>query len=257
MNRTDYKEILAARPLDLKCVRLLGGPLKHAQDLDAEYLLKLESDRMLSYYRQRTGLKGKAESYTGWDGGGRNLTSHIAGHYLSAVSLMWAATGDKRERADYIVREFKEIQNSIPLANFSQLVSVPDITVETVVGHLPRLPYHIPGFYRNNAKGPMVRVIWPAPVNNAQVLKAGTYTLRGTVPGTKFKPTATVSVKAAFDTDHVPHRNVEPFPLSQVVLNQYENDRDSPFIKNRDKFIRTLAKTNPDSFLYNFRDAFG
>ena len=59
MNRTSYKETLAARPLDLKCVRLLGGPLKHAQDLDAEYLLKLEPDRMLSYYRQRAGLKGK------------------------------------------------------------------------------------------------------------------------------------------------------------------------------------------------------
>jgi DUF1680 family protein len=113
MNRTSYKETLAARPLDLKCVRLLGGPLKHAQDLDAEYLLKLEPDRMLSYYRQRAGLKGKAEPYTGWDGGGRNLTGHIAGHYLSAVSLMWAATGDERfkERADYIVREFKKVQD--------------------------------------------------------------------------------------------------------------------------------------------------
>ncbi len=146
---------------------------------------------------------------------------------------------------------------SAELNNPMNKVSVPDITVETVVGHLPRLPYHIPGFYRNNAKGPMVRVIWPAPVNNDQVSKAGTYTVTGTVPGTKFKPTATVSVKAAFDTDHVPHRNVEPFPLGQVVLNQYENGRDSPFIKNRDKFIRTLAKTDPDSFLYNFRDAFG
>jgi DUF1680 family protein len=108
-----YEKALAARPLDLNGVRLLGGPLKHAQDLDAEYLLKLDPDRMLSYYRQRADLKGKAEPYTGWDGGGRNLTGHIAGHYLSAVSLMWAATGDERfkERADYIVREFEEIQD--------------------------------------------------------------------------------------------------------------------------------------------------
>jgi DUF1680 family protein len=108
-----YTEALAARPLDLSRVRLVGGPLKQAQDLDAEYLLKLEPDRMLSYYRQRAGLEGKAEPYTGWDGGGRNLTGHIAGHYLSAVSLMWAATGDERfkERADYIVREFKEVQD--------------------------------------------------------------------------------------------------------------------------------------------------
>ena len=36
-----------ARPLPLSAVRLTGGPLKHAQDLDGEYLLKLEPDRML------------------------------------------------------------------------------------------------------------------------------------------------------------------------------------------------------------------
>ncbi|MHC4299130.1 MAG: beta-L-arabinofuranosidase domain-containing protein [Planctomycetota bacterium] len=104
---------VGARPLDLSKVRLLGGPLKHAQDLDAKYLLELEPDRMLAFYRQRAGLEPKAKPYTGWDGGGRNLTGHIAGHYLSAVSLMWAATGDARfkERAYYLVEELKEVQD--------------------------------------------------------------------------------------------------------------------------------------------------
>ncbi len=103
----------AARPLPLSAVRLTGGPLKHAQDLDAEYLLKLEPDRMMAYYRRRAGLEPKAQGYGGWDGDGRNLTGHIAGHYLSGVSLMYAATGDSRfkERADYIVREMKEVQD--------------------------------------------------------------------------------------------------------------------------------------------------
>jgi hypothetical protein len=102
-----------ARPLPLSAVRLTGGPLKRAQDLDAQYLLELEPDRMLAYYRQRAGLEPKAKPYDGWDGGGRNLTGHIAGHYLSAVSLMWAATGDARfkERADYIVNELQEVQD--------------------------------------------------------------------------------------------------------------------------------------------------
>ena len=101
-----------ARPLPLSDVRLTGGPLKHAQDLDARYLLELEPDRMLAYYRERAGLAPKAEPYGGWDGGGRNLTGHIAGHYLSAVSLMWAATGDSqfRERAGYIVSELEAVQ---------------------------------------------------------------------------------------------------------------------------------------------------
>jgi len=69
---------------------------------------------MLAYYRDRAGLRPKAEPYGGWDGDGRNLTGHIAGHYLSAVSLMWSATGDPRfkQRADYIVGELKQVQDA-------------------------------------------------------------------------------------------------------------------------------------------------
>ncbi|HEY8483019.1 MAG TPA: glycoside hydrolase family 127 protein [Longimicrobiales bacterium] len=106
--------LLAARPLPLSSVRLTGGPLKRAQDLNAAYLLALEPDRMLAFYRERAGLKRKAEPYGGWDGPGRNLTGHIAGHYLSAVSLMWAATGDERfkQRADYLVAELKAVQDA-------------------------------------------------------------------------------------------------------------------------------------------------
>ena len=102
-----------ARPLPLSAVRVTGGPLKRAQDLNAEYLLKLEPDRMMAYYRKRAGLQPKAQGYAGWDGDGKNLTGHIAGHYLSAVSLMYAATGDERfkQRADYIVKEMKEVQD--------------------------------------------------------------------------------------------------------------------------------------------------
>jgi DUF1680 family protein len=102
-----------AHPVPSSRVRVLGGPLKQAQDLTAKYLLDLEPDRMLAYYRVRAGLPQKAEPYAGWDGGGRNLTGHIAGHYLSAVSYMYLATGDARykARADYIVRELKTVQD--------------------------------------------------------------------------------------------------------------------------------------------------
>jgi len=112
--RASEGKILKVRPLPLNSVRLTGGPLKHAQELDAEYLLQLDPDRMLAYLRQRAGLEPKGKPYGGWDGAGRQLTGHIAGHYLSAVSLMWAATGDARfkERADYIVSELKTIQDA-------------------------------------------------------------------------------------------------------------------------------------------------
>ena len=102
-----------ARPLPLSDVRLTGGPLKNAQELDAKYLLELEPDRMLFYLRKSAGLEPKAKTgYGGWDGAGRNLTGHIAGHYLSAVSYMFAATGDPRfkERADYMVEQLNEVQ---------------------------------------------------------------------------------------------------------------------------------------------------
>ena len=105
--------MIRARPIPIDKVRVLGGPLKLAQDVTAKYLLSLEPDRMMAYYRVRAGLGQKAEPYGGWDGGGRNLTGHIAGHHLSAVSLMYLATGDARfkERADYIVHEMKEVQD--------------------------------------------------------------------------------------------------------------------------------------------------
>ena len=112
--RAFEENILQARPLPLSKVRLTGGPLKRAQDLTAEYLLQLEPDRMLAGYRIRAGLEPKAEGYGGWDAvDSRQLTGHIAGHYLSAVSLMYAATGNEefKRRADYIVTEFKEVQD--------------------------------------------------------------------------------------------------------------------------------------------------
>lgn len=147
------------------------------------------------------------------------------------------------------------IPQESPLA--SQLKAVPDIKAETVAGQVPRLPYTIPAMYRNKAKGPDVRVVWPSPKDNSPFIKAGTYTVTGKVPGTPFQPKATVTVKEASKTVPVPARLVEAFPLGQVVLDQDTKGRDTPFINNRDKFIRGLAESNPDSFLYNFRDAFG
>ena len=147
------------------------------------------------------------------------------------------------------------IPRESPLASW--VSSVPDITVETTVGTLPRLPSALSAVYRNNAKGPEVRVIWPAPADNSEVLKPGTYTVTGRVPGTAFEPKATVIVKVPVGTLTPPSRLVEAFPLSQVVLDRDAHGRETPFIKNRDKFIRGLAASNPDSFLYNFRDAFG
>ncbi|MDO8836532.1 MAG: LamG-like jellyroll fold domain-containing protein, partial [Vicinamibacterales bacterium] len=147
------------------------------------------------------------------------------------------------------------IPKESPLA--ARLDRIPDVQAETTVGRLPRLPREIPAVYRGKAPGPDVRVIWPAPKDNSQVAGPGTYTVTGKVPGTAFEPKATVTVKPAGTATLVPERTVEAFALGRVVLIQDTQGRDTPFIKNRDKFIEALAATSPDSFLYNFRDAFG
>ncbi|NOR67412.1 MAG: hypothetical protein GQ528_08650, partial [Woeseiaceae bacterium] len=141
--------MVSARPLPLSKVRLFGGPLKQAQDLDARYLLELEPDRMLAYYRQRADLEPKAKPYTGWDGGGRNLTGHIAGHYLSAVSLMWAATGDARfkERADYLVKELKEVQDKHGDGYLSALEGGRECWQDVATGNIRSGGFDLNGFW--------------------------------------------------------------------------------------------------------------
>lgn len=99
-------QIPTAESFDLRDVRLLDGPFKEAMDLNSGYLLSLEPDRFLCYFRMNAGLKPKAPAYGGWEapnsGAGRCL-----GHYLSALSLQFRATGDTRfkQRVDYIVDE--------------------------------------------------------------------------------------------------------------------------------------------------------
>ncbi len=101
-----------AVPVPLDRIRLTGGPLQRAQQVTAQYLLSLDPDRMLAFYRTRAGLAPKAQPYDGWDGPGHNLTGHIAGHHLSAISYMFLATGDSRfkARADYMVGELDLVQ---------------------------------------------------------------------------------------------------------------------------------------------------
>jgi DUF1680 family protein len=139
----------AARPLPLSAVRVTGGPLKRAQDLNAEYLLKLEPDRMMAFYRKRAGLKPKAEGYGGWDGDGRNLTGHIAGHYLSAVSMMYAATGDQRfkDRVDYLVTEMKEVQDKNGDGFLGALEGVREKFAEVAAGNIRSTFFDLNGLW--------------------------------------------------------------------------------------------------------------
>lgn len=91
-------------------VTLLDGPFKHARDLNVEVLLKYDVDRLLAPYRKEAGLPEKAKCYPNWDG----LDGHVGGHYLSAMAINYAATGNSefKRRMDYMVSELKTCQDA-------------------------------------------------------------------------------------------------------------------------------------------------
>ncbi|HEY4064885.1 MAG TPA: beta-L-arabinofuranosidase domain-containing protein [Puia sp.] len=103
---------IQAYPFDVKDVRLLDGPFKEAMEADAHYLLEIEPDRLLSEFRAHAGLEPKGKKYGGWESSG--LAGHTLGHYLSACSLQYASTGDKRylDRVNYIVGELAVCQSA-------------------------------------------------------------------------------------------------------------------------------------------------
>jgi len=97
---------------NLSDVTLLDGPFKHAQDLNVTTLLKYNVDRLLAPYRKVAKLPAKALKYGNWESDG--LDGHIGGHYLSAMAIHYAATGNAecKKRMDYMVAELKLCQDS-------------------------------------------------------------------------------------------------------------------------------------------------
>jgi uncharacterized protein len=93
-------------------VQLLDSPFKRASERNARYLLSLDPDRLLHNTRKYAGLAPKAELYGGWESQG--IAGHTLGHYLSALALQFAASGDKRfrERIDYIVGQLATAQRA-------------------------------------------------------------------------------------------------------------------------------------------------
>ncbi len=108
----------AARPFDLEAVVLADGPFVDARERDADYLLYLDPDRLLHNFRVNAGLEPKAPVYGGWESEEPwveiRCHGHTLGHWLSATSLMYASTGDRRikRRIDYAVEELKACQDA-------------------------------------------------------------------------------------------------------------------------------------------------
>ncbi|MDB5249590.1 MAG: acetyl-CoA carboxylase [Segetibacter sp.] len=87
----------------LSSVRLLNSPFKQAQETDLKYMMALNADRLLAPFLREAGIEPKAKGYGNWEGTG--LDGHIGGHYISALSNMYAATGSKEvgDRLNYMI----------------------------------------------------------------------------------------------------------------------------------------------------------
>ena len=97
----------------LQNVKLLDSPFLQAQQTDLHYILALNPDRLLAPFLREAGLTPKAPSYTNWENTG--LDGHIGGHYLSALSMMYAATGDTAvyNRLNYMLDELHRAQQAV------------------------------------------------------------------------------------------------------------------------------------------------
>lgn len=133
----------------LSDVRLLDSPFKAAMDRNAKYLLELDADRLLHNTRKYAGLQPKGELYGGWESQG--IAGHTLGHYLTALSQQYVASGDRRfrERIDYIVAEMAEAQKAY---GDGYVGALPQVEIDTLRGLKqgkvdPRDPF----FFKNGA----------------------------------------------------------------------------------------------------------
>ena len=107
----------------LNKVHLSQSVFSKAMQTDEKYILSMDPDQLLAPYLKEAGLKPKKENYPNWENTG--LDGHICGHYISALALMYASTGDAKikQRLDYMINELESCQN---LSGNGYLSGVPD-----------------------------------------------------------------------------------------------------------------------------------
>lgn len=113
---------------DLGEVELLDGPFKTAMETNAELLLRYDAHRLLTPFVRQAGLDVKGSKYEGWlashpsfsNWGLSNwsLEGHVGGHYLTALSLAYAAVRDEslraklKERLDFCLDIVRDCQSA-------------------------------------------------------------------------------------------------------------------------------------------------
>lgn len=118
-----FSEVLSSIPpqtsfFPLNEVRLLDSPFKDLQQKGKDYLLWLNPDSLLHFYRVEAGLPVKAMPYAGWESqdvwGAGPLRGGFLGFYLSSMSMMYQSTDDKEllKRLRYVIKELNICQQA-------------------------------------------------------------------------------------------------------------------------------------------------
>lgn len=112
----------AVYSFDLQQVRLLDGRFKQNMERSQRWLLSIDTKRLLHSFRTNAGIYDANEGgyyevkkLAGWESLDCELRGHSTGHILSALALMYAATGEERfsRKADSLVRGLAEVQQAL------------------------------------------------------------------------------------------------------------------------------------------------
>ena len=109
----------------LSDVTLLDSPFKTAMEKNFDVLLSYDHYRLLTPYIRQAGLttgtyagwEASHPSFANWGSSDFNLDGHVGGHYLTALSLAYAACRNAdtktalKERVDYMVGVMKDCQD--------------------------------------------------------------------------------------------------------------------------------------------------
>lgn len=101
-----------AYSFDLSDVRLLDSRFKDNMERDGKWLLSIDINRLLHSWYVNAGMETHAKPLGGWEGLDVELRGHTTGHVMSALSMMYASTGNiaYKEKGDSIVTQLARIQ---------------------------------------------------------------------------------------------------------------------------------------------------
>ncbi len=106
---------LTAIPFRLEDVKILDPDLLRMREQTLDYLLALDSDRLLHNFRVNAKLPSSAKPLYNRESPTNGWRGHYVGHFLSACSQMYASTGDVRlkTKAGVMVSELAKCQTQL------------------------------------------------------------------------------------------------------------------------------------------------